>query len=199
MDNFIYILQDSNTKDIAIVDPAWDYELILSEINRLNGTLKMVLLTHCHFDHVNALEQLLEHYDIPVYVSQFSQSLVINELSQSVLVKDGDTIDLGTQAIQVLTTPGHSACGVCYVSDSFIVTGDTLFLKGCGRADLQGSDPIKLYHSLNKLKKLPDDLMVYCGHHYGDMPVDSLGNQKKTNPYLTCLDQDSFLRKRMGR
>tara|TARA_Y100000590_G_scaffold461209_1_gene622243 strand:+ start:445 stop:1092 length:648 start_codon:yes stop_codon:yes gene_type:complete len=200
MENFIYLLECPDTHQIAVVDPAWDFSLIQSEINRLNGQLSMVLITHCHFDHINALEQVLEHYDIPVYVSIQSQTSLINELPQTIRVGDGDRIQLGNESMSVITTPGHSICGQCfYLDQSFVITGDTLFINGCGRADLSDSDPDALYDSLQRIQALPDSVTIYCGHHYGEKEVDSLGNQKQSNPYLTCPDRATFIRKRMGR
>ena len=198
MDNFIYLIQDPQTEDIAVVDPAWDFPLIQSELDRLGGRLSMVLLTHCHFDHVNALEQVLEHSEVPVYVSNQSQSDLINELPTTCLVGDGDTITLGSNMIQVITSPGHSACGQCFYFGNHLVTGDTMFINGCGRADLEDSDPDALYDSLSRIQELPDSVTIYCGHNYSDKAIDTLGNQKKTNPYLLCKDRASFLRKRMG-
>tara|TARA_B100001121_G_scaffold309094_1_gene334858 strand:+ start:2190 stop:2837 length:648 start_codon:yes stop_codon:yes gene_type:complete len=198
MDNFIYLMECAHTKQIAVVDPAWDFPLIQSEINRLNGQLSMVLLTHCHFDHLNALEDVLNHYDIPVYVSNQSQTELINDLPQTQLVGEFDTISFGAHTINILTTPGHSICGQCFFVDDHLITGDTMFINGCGRADLGDSSPQALYQSLEKIKALPDDTVIYCGHNYADQSTDTLGNQKKTNPYLLCKDEATFVRKRMG-
>lgn len=198
MENFIYLLECPETHQIAVVDPAWDFPLIQSEINRLNGQLAMVLLTHCHFDHINALEAVLEHHDIPVYVSNQSQTELINDLPQTQLVGESDTISFGVHNINILTTPGHSICGQCFLVDDHLITGDTLFINGCGRSDLGDSSPQALYQSLEKIKALPDDTVIFCGHNYADQPTDTLGNQKKANPYLLCKDEATFVRKRMG-
>ena len=198
MDNFIYLLECTKTNQVAVVDPAWDYPLIQAEIKRLNGQLTMVLLTHCHFDHLNALEEVLEHHDVPVYVSNKSQTEPINALTQTQLLGEGDTISFGAHTINILTTPGHSICGQCFYVGDHLITGDTMFINGCGRADLGDSSPQALYQSLEKIKQLPDSTMIYCGHNYADQPTDTLGNQKKTNPYLLCKDEATFVRKRMG-
>ena len=199
MDNFIYLLECPDTHQIAVVDPAWDFPLIQSEINRLNGQLSMVLITHCHFDHINALEEVLEHHDVPVIVSNQSQAGLINELPQTQLVGASDTISFGAHTIKILTTPGHSICGQCFLIENHLITGDTLFINGCGRADLPDSDPDALYDSLQKIQRLPDQTIIYGGHNYSDKSIDSLGAQKQSNPYLTCPDRATFIRKRMGR
>lgn len=198
MGNFIYLMECPDTHEVAVVDPAWDYPLIQSEINRLNGQLSMVLLTHCHFDHVNALEDVLNHYDIPVYVSNQSQTALINDLPQTTLVGESESMSLGAHTINVLTTPGHSICGQCFLVGHHLITGDTLFINGCGRANFGDSSPQALYQSLEKIKALPDDTVIYCGHNYSRQPTDTLGNQKQTNPYLVCKDEATFVRKRMG-
>lgn len=198
MDNFIYLLECTDTHHLAVVDPAWDFPLIQSEMKRLNGQLTMVLITHCHFDHINALEELLEYHDIPVFVSKQSKTELINDLPQTQLVDASDTISFGAHTINILTTPGHSICGQCFLVGQHLMTGDTLFINGCGRADLGDSSPKALYQSLEKIKALPDDIVIYCGHNYSKQVTDTLGSQKKTNPYLLCKDEASFVRKRMG-
>ena len=198
MDNFIYLMECTRTKHFAVVDPAWDYPLIQSEIKRLNGQLTMVLLTHCHFDHLNALEDVLADHEVPVYVSNQSQTELINNLPQTQLIGEGESISFGDHTINILTTPGHSICGQCFLVGDHLITGDTMFINGCGRADLGDSSPEALYQSLEKIKQLPDNTIVYCGHNYADEPTDTLGNQKKTNPYLLCKDEATFVRKRMG-
>ena len=79
-----------------------------------------------------------------------------------------------------------------------LLTGDTLFIDGCGRCDLPGGDVEAMYDSLyNKIMTLPDATVIYTGHHYGNKPCDTLGQQKKTNPYLTAGSKEEFIRTRM--
>ena len=196
MNNIGYILKDIKTNDCAIVDPAWDAEVILNQIDALNGTVAMILLTHTHFDHVNALDALLDQRPCPIRVS--SHAPLIKDSPHDYLpINDGDELWLGATKIIALETPGHSPCGVCYYVKPHLVVGDTLFINGCGRADLDGSDPNALFDSLTKLQSLPDETLIYPGHDYGPQPTDHLKNQKMTNPFLSC-DRPTFLRKRMG-
>ncbi len=107
-------------------------------------------------------------------------------------------ITLGNETIKILHTPGHSPGGQCFYNAPHLITGDTLFVNGCGRCDLPGSDPEAMFNSLHEIiGKLPDDTIIYSGHNYGDPPTDTLGNQKKTNPYLK-LEKEKFLRLRAG-
>ena len=198
MDNFIYLMECTQTKHFAVVDPAWDYPLIQSEIKRLNGQLTMVLLTHCHFDHLNALEDVLADHEVPVYVSNQSQTELINNLPQTQLIGEGESISFGDHTINILTTPGHSICGQCFLVGQHLVTGDTMFINGCGRADLGDSSPEALYQSLEKSKNCPITPLFTVAII---MPINQQipwATKKKTNPYLLCKDEATFVRKRMG-
>lgn len=196
MKNIGYILKDTKTNDCAIVDPAWDANFILNQIDALKGRVAMILLTHTHFDHLNALDDVLCHISCLVVVSSHASPLSDHSVKYKA-INDGDELWLGATNIIALETPGHSQCGVCYYVKPHLVVGDTLFIDGCGRADLDGSDPNALYESLVKLQALPDDTLIYPGHDYGPRKVDQLSNQRKTNPFLNCNKSD-FLRKRMG-
>ena len=199
MDNFVYLIEDPVTHQVAVVDPAWDVSFLTQQIHALKGTLSMILLTHCHFDHVNGLEEMLETNDVPIYVSLQAPDAILGLSSNVMPLKGGETVSLGSNDIAVLATPGHSPCGLCFVTDQFIITGDTVFINGCGRADFEGSNPNQLYDSLQTIKQLPLHLNVYSGHDYGDKKVDTIHNQINQNPYLRCSDLDLFIRLRMGR
>jgi hydroxyacylglutathione hydrolase len=111
----------------------------------------------------------------------------------------GATIPFSGHSIAVLHTPGHSPGGVCYRLGKQLITGDTVFVDGCGRADLPHSDVEQLYMSLfETLWPLPDDTVIYPGHDYGPTPTDTWGNQKKTNRFLQSETREVFLRKRKG-
>jgi glyoxylase-like metal-dependent hydrolase (beta-lactamase superfamily II) len=91
-------------------------------------------------------------------------------------------------------TPGHTPGSQCFLVDDNLVSGDTLFIGGCGRVDLPGSDPAQMYDSLvNKLKVLPDDTVLYPGHHYADRPRTTMGEEKKRNLYLRFNRLEDFL------
>ncbi|RAP33117.1 hypothetical protein DID77_03615 [Candidatus Marinamargulisbacteria bacterium SCGC AG-439-L15] len=198
MDNFLYILVDDATKLAAVVDPAWDVSFLCKELDRLGCVLDKVLLTHGHHDHINGLNDLLSTHAVPVYLSKYESGALTPEVPSLIGCDDNDDIPLGDSLIKVMHTPGHSPGCQCFLVGNDLISGDTLFINGCGRADLGGSDPHALYQSLERLKKLPDDTTVYPGHDYGDRPVDTIGEQKTTNPYLLAETEKVFLRKRMG-
>ncbi len=170
------------------------------------------LVTHYHQDHVGGsifgmdiegVARLLARQPVPIYVNEHEADGLrkITGASESDLVRKagGDVIDLGGLRIRVLHTPGHTPGSQCFLveepgSPSRLVSGDTLFLGSCGRVDLPGADPEAMYHSLNTtLKALPDETLLYPGHLYSSEPWDTLGEQKRTNPFLRVANLEQFL------
>ncbi|MEK9656925.1 MAG: MBL fold metallo-hydrolase [bacterium] len=197
MKNFIYLLQDTNSSTAAIVDPAWDATSIISLLKNLELDLTMVLLTHGHFDHVNALDALLDYRKVPVYMSD-KEHASLRPSVVSHFVKDLERISLGDSELLCLQTPGHTPGGLCFIADdTYLIAGDTLFIDGCGRCDFANSDPQAMYASLQRVKSLSSDLVVYPGHDYGDEPYMTLGKQLGRNPYLMVDSLDAFLKIRM--
>ena len=197
MNNLVYILVDQETGKSAVVDPAWDMDFIQTTLKNKGKSFDMILLTHTHFDHINKLEQLLSYKEVPVYVSGYEKDWIPCQVNQLKFSNSGDRIHLGESTIHVFHT-GHSPGGLCFYVDHHLISGDTLFIDGCGRCSFQGSDPYKMYESLQLLKTLPDETIIYPGHHYGSSPTDTLEMQKQSNRYLTA-PLEVFLRKRMGK
>lgn len=154
-----------------------------------------VLLTHCHYDHIGALEEIRKTYNIPVYVSPLEQEWLSNpELNLSAHIAGKAIIaqpaenefTLGEYNIEgfrfkVVPTPGHSIGSVSFIFDEFVVVGDALFKGSIGRTDLYTGDFDMLINSIKtQLFVLPDDFPAYSGH--GD--VTTIGHEKKTNPYF---------------
>ena len=199
MKNFIYILYDDVTLDAAVVDPAWDVGVIIDRLQEKSLRLQSILLTHGHFDHVNGLDALLEFSAVPVYLSNKEVSSLTPSVSGLIRVCEGDFIDIGNETVQVIHTPGHTPGGQCfYYEDTFLIAGDSLFVDGCGRCDLDNSNVHDMYASLQRLKQLPDQIVCLPGHDYGFASLDLLGNQKKTNQYLTAVSETEFIALRMG-
>ncbi|HOW36520.1 MAG TPA: MBL fold metallo-hydrolase [Candidatus Omnitrophota bacterium] len=193
MGNFAYFLGDKKTGEIAVVDPAWDADFILNEAGRKKLTLKAVLLTHGHFDHTNAIDGLLKTKDIPVYISEGEAEFQTPDCPNLKKIKDHEMIKIGNIEIRCLHTPGHTPGCQCFLAEGNLLTGDTLFIDSIGRCDLPEGDVKAMYHSLyNVIMKLPDTTVIYPGHQYGPVSSATLGEQKKTNPYLQCRSFEEF-------
>jgi len=199
LNNFLYLLGDPQTREMAIVDPAWDVDFLCQEAKRLDYKITKVFLTHAHPDHVNGLDKLLSMHQVPVHISKHELPALRPRVQGLVDVTQKDKLSVGKISFDILHTPGHTPGCQCFLSAGQLISGDTLFIDGCGRCDLPGSDPKAMYNSLyNILMKLPDETVVYPGHHYGPTPTDTMGRQKQTNPYLQCNNLKEFLVERMG-
>lgn len=199
MENFIYFLGDAVTKEIAVIDPAWDVDFLRSEAKKANLTIAAIFLTHGHPDHVNGISDLQSTHDIPVYISEHEHPALTPRCKNLKKVRPNDILKLGNSEIECLHTPGHSPGCQCFWVGNTLIAGDTMFIDGCGRCDLPGSNPKQMYHSLyDVIMKLPDETMIYPGHNYGPAPHATLGEQKRTNPYLQCANIQEFLTERMG-
>ena len=142
-------------------------------------TVTGVLATHYHPDHVGGsmmghtiegVARLLERVNCPIHVQDDEAPWVARTtgIAEGELVahEPGDRVAVGSIEIELVHTPGHTPGSQCFLVDGRLVSGDTLFLDGCGRTDLPGSDPAQMYDSLQRLAKLPDDTIVYPGHRY---------------------------------
>lgn len=189
MQNFTYIIIDDRTNTCALVDPGWEPQKILTEITK--HCPQYVLLTHTHYDHCQAVPDLLLAYpSLPIYVHKNDW---VNLPYKENLLHPDKPFTLGTTTITPIHTPGHQKGETCYLVDNNLFTGDFIFVDAIGRVDLPGSDPEAMYHSLFEvLYKLPDDTLILSGHDYGKTPTDTLANQKKTNPYLQCKTKKEF-------
>ena len=195
MKNFIYLVGDPKTREAAVVDPGWEVPTILRTLEADGYRLTQAFVTHHHFDHVMGLGDLLRAADIPIYVHREDAPLISIEPTSLKPVAGGDTVTVGKVSIQLIHTPGHTPGSQCLLVNGCLLSGDTLFIKGCGRCDLPGSDPATMYESLTKkLKPLDDTTTLYPGHNYADVPTSRLGEEKRGNPFLRTPTLEEFLR-----
>lgn len=201
MANFTYLVGSRSTREVAVVDPAWDIDGLLNHIDERGYTLTAVLATHYHPDHIGGgmgnrdiagVTELLAKKPVKIYAHREEATGVrrVTGISESDLAKvdSGDRLRVGSIEIEFLHTPGHTPGSQCFRVKNTLVSGDTLFIDGCGRVDLPGSDPEQMYHSLQKLKALPDDTLLLPGHNYSAVPNATMGDTKKTNAYLAVKD-----------
>jgi glyoxylase-like metal-dependent hydrolase (beta-lactamase superfamily II) len=212
MVNFCYLIGDRAAGEALVVDPAWDVEGLVAIADRDEMKLVGALATHYHPDHiggelfghvVEGLARLLELKGMKVHVQREEAQGVrfMTGLSDSDLVlhDGGDRVRVGEVDIELVHTPGHTPGSQCFLVRDRLVSGDTLFVKGCGRVDLPGGDPEEMYRSLTeRLAKLSDDVVLYPGHDYGDRPTSTLGEERQGNYYLRVPNLEDWLRL-MGR
>lgn len=193
-----YILGCEKTGVCAVVDPGGNQEQILAEVKELGLTVKYIIATHGHADHVCANRPLKEATGAEIVMHTedqdfFSKDKVVEFFSvlglehsppADKVVRDGDVIEIGEEKLQVIHTPGHTPGGMCLYNKPNLITGDTLFAGGIGRTDFPGGDHQQLMDSINqKLFVLPDDTIVWPGHGYGGSS-STIGEEKQGNPYL---------------
>jgi len=188
MQNFTYVVEDEETDEAIVIDPSWDLEQIEQIIQRNNLKIKYVINTHHHFDHTLGNEGMVKLTNAQIIQHEKS------ELKHDITVKDGDVIEFGNSKLTVLHTPGHSKDSMCLIGDGKIFSGDTLFVGNCGRIDLPGGSAKELYHSLfDVLYSLNDDLILYCGHNYGNSLTSTIGKEKLTNFVMQKRTEQEFL------
>lgn len=199
MENFVYLLHDHNTNKAAIVDPAWDVEEIIKLAKQQNILISDILLTHSHHDHVNGIEHVLEQYDAQVHLLTDEAKFWGNSTIKPTLHHGGDRIQLGSNTIDVLHTPGHTPGSACYLLDGNLIAGDTLFVFGCGRCDLPGGDPEQMFTTLKRLRTdLPGNTILHPGHNYAPAcPSSTINEQIEGNPFLHFDQKDEFVDYRM--
>ena len=199
LQNFLYFLGDAHSKEIAVVDPAWDVDFLCQEADNNGYKIKSVFLTHGHPDHVNGLDKILKIHDVPAYISRHEAVFYKPRHKNIVEVEDRGKLKVGSINFECILTPGHTPGCQCFKYKDILIAGDTLFIDGCGRCDLPGGSAKIMYDSLyNIVSKLPDQTIIFPGHNYGPAPYATLGEQKETNPYLTCESLEEFLTTRMG-
>lgn len=199
LNNFLYFVGDVSTGHISVVDPAWDVNFLFKEIEKFGYKVQSVWLTHGHPDHVNGLSAFLARYDVPAYISRHEATFLKPKHKNIVENEDRQELKVGGLTFQAILTPGHTPGCQSFRYQNVALTGDAIFIDGCGRCDLPGGDPQVQYQTLYQvISGWPDDTLLFTGHNYGPKNVDTLGNQKRTNPYLTCPNENEFLRSRMG-
>ena len=175
---FTYLLWDLDTREGIIIDPVREYfERDFCLVDELGLRMVYALDTHVHADHITSLGILREKYGLQTAVGETSRVPCAD-----VMLNDGDILRFGKHKLSALATPGHTNSCTSYKVENMVFTGDTLFIRGCGRTDFQQGDPVILYKSITqKLYTLPDDTLVYPGHDYNGKSVSTIIEEKQHN------------------
>ncbi len=213
MVNFTSFSADDTTHEAMLVDPAWDIDGLVAKVEREGYTLVGALASHYHPDHIGGemmgwavegvarLRELRPDVRVHCNANEVPWIEKVTGVASSDLSAhpDGDVLELGTVRIAMMHTPGHTPGSTCYVvSDATlpagapgalgspaVCTGDTLFVHGCGRVDLPGSDPDEMYRTLSdRLARLPETAILMPGHDYGPTPSATFAEVRRGNPYL---------------
>ncbi|MFM8601274.1 MAG: MBL fold metallo-hydrolase [Actinomycetota bacterium] len=194
MVNFVYAIGDRATGEAVLVDPAYAVGDLVDIVEADGLRVTGVVATHYHADHVGGsmmghtiegVSNLLDRVSVPVHVNKNEVPWVLRTtgLGEADLVAhdSGDIVSVGGIDITLVHTPGHTPGSQCLLALGCLLSGDTLFLEGCGRTDLPGSDPALMYESLSMLAGLPDDTVVLPGHRYSEAPAAAMGEIRESN------------------
>lgn len=192
MQNFCEILYCPATREAAVVDPAWEVDRLLREAERLGVRVTTVLVTHTHHDHIEGVEAMVARTGARVVVHPHEADRLRALASNTEPVADRKDITIGARGVRALETFGHTVGGTCFLADGYVVTGDVLFVGGCGRTDFPGGSTAEMWRSLQRLSALPEETRVYPGHDYGPTPTSTIGRELLENPYLRCETYEEF-------
>ena len=174
--NFSYIIEDAG--EAIIVDPCGDINLVIDYIDTRHLKPILVINTHSHHDHVEKNAVIKQKYGVDIALH------TLENHPKDMALKHKQEISVGNSIVTIYHTPGHTPGSICILAENKLLTGDVLFVETIGRTDFAESSPKAMANTLEFLKSLPDDLEILPGHDYGPTPTATLGEQKKTNPYL---------------
>lgn len=198
-----YIIETENKNAVA-VDAGGDFERLKKYLDDNGLCLKKILLTHGHFDHIGATNQLSKEYGAEVFVHENDAKMLTDrfeslaeaaggmphtDVEEYTTISDGDVITQDELSFEVIHTPGHTRGGVCYRCGNSIFTGDTLFKMSMGRTDFPGGSAAQLFASLKKLDSLEGDYDIYPGHN----EPTTLDYERKYNAYLKGNPYEDFI------
>lgn len=191
------LLLDAERKQAVVVDPGGDDDLIIQKLEQAGCSVSSIIITHAHIDHLGAIPALQKRYGCPVYLNEHDRPLWENVDIQAQMLRiprlvlpefeakldDEATVAVGSQALNVMFTPGHTPGSVCFHAPNhkLLITGDTLFAGSIGRTDLWGGSYETIMDSIHqRLMTLPEDTLVIPGHG----PSTSIGEELRHNPFL---------------
>jgi glyoxylase-like metal-dependent hydrolase (beta-lactamase superfamily II) len=206
MVNFVYLIGDRITRETLVIDPAYAVSELLDIARQDEMKVVGALATHYHADHVGGsmmglniegAARLLQLEDVPIHIqtdeAPWIQRTTGISLDSLRLHTSGDKVSVGEIEVTLLHTPGHTPGSQCFLVENMLIAGDTLFLEGCGRTDLPGSNPEQMFESLQLLGKLDEDVIVYPGHQYSIPKCMSMGEVRNTNYVFKPKTKDAWM------
>jgi hydroxyacylglutathione hydrolase len=185
-----YVASDPQSREAIIIDPGLDFsgeaQPIIEYIEHSKLKVKYIVNTHGHDDHTKGNRLLQQKYGVPLCIHGLDAVFLEDNASGNVMLQDGSEIKFGAETLTVFHTPGHTPGSICLLNGEVMFSGDTLFAFSIGRTDFAEGSPRDMKRSLQKIKQLPDNLVVYPGH--GEATV--LGEEKRVNPFL--VDGNSY-------
>lgn len=195
---FSYLIGDEQARECLFIDPSGDHDLLLKEAGEHELSVKYIVNTHSHIDHTMGNREMVRRTGAKIVIHEadagrlFDTPRDILEMfgaeappPADILVSDGGLIQVGSVALQVIHTPGHTPGGMCLYIEGMVFTGDTLFVGSVGRTDFPGGSYAELEQSVRaKLYSLPGDTVVFPGHNYGMTPTSTIQQERRTNAVI---------------
>ena len=206
MANYAYVIGDVVSGEAVVVDPAYRPTEVVACALEDGLRVVGVVATHYHPDHVggtlagwsiSGVADLLTDWDIPVHAQSSEVGWIVEsagvDADAIVAHAPGDVLEVGELGITLIHAPGHTPGSQCLLVEDRLVTGDVLFLQGCGRTDLPGSDPTEMYRTLTeRLAGIPGDTWVYAGHAYDPVASDTLDHVRASNAVLAPMSAQQW-------
>ena len=198
--NFVYLILDWPSREAALVDPQKDLTAPLTALRSHGFRLTRILLTHTHHDHIAGVPELARIFpDVPISVHSSDLHRLPSAVRSGARIEklnDGTVLPLGKLSIQVLHTPGHSAGECSYFLETttppYLLTGDTVFIRDCGRTDLESGSTVEMFESLQRIKKLPPATVILPGHHYAPEVATVIERELQDSPPFRCQNVEEL-------